>query len=87
MVMPGLLDRFLARKGYEGQLTSEPRSAVEGDNLFHTLPGRHSVHGRFDYCARNRVWTFNPFFMRLGIIPSVAVLIFLSAFLTALFFA
>ncbi len=47
-VLPGWLDRKLARDAYEGQLeprlTSEPRP----DNLLHPVPGDHGAHGRFD---------------------------------------
>jgi NAD(P)-dependent dehydrogenase (short-subunit alcohol dehydrogenase family) len=86
MVMPGLLDRFLARKGYESQLALEPQHAGEADNLFAPLPGRHAAHGRFDDRARITVRAFNPAFVRPALIFFAVALTFASAMLTLLFF-
>ena len=36
---PGLLDRYLAKKGYTGQLTDEPADPGQPDNLFEPVPG------------------------------------------------
>jgi short-subunit dehydrogenase len=52
MFVPGLADRWLARKGVEAQMTAEPTSALHRDNLFAPLPGDHGAHGRFDACAK-----------------------------------
>ena len=49
---PGLLDRYLARTGYSGQLTDEPLSADAPANLFKTANGDYGAHGRFDNRAR-----------------------------------
>lgn len=51
-VAPGLLDRYLARFGYESQQTGEPVSPDRPDNLFEPVSGDHGAHGRFD--ARSR---------------------------------
>ena len=51
---PGLLDRYLARQGYEGQLSAEPRSADAPANLFEPVEGDWGAHGRFDDRARAR---------------------------------
>lgn len=84
MLMPGMLDRFLAQKGYEGQLTSELQREEQG-NLFHALPGGHSAHGRFDDRARSRATAINPALLRPAIVLiSAAVLIFASASLVLL---
>jgi hypothetical protein len=45
---PGLLDRHLARYGYESQQADEPAAADRPDNLFAPVPGDHGAHGRFD---------------------------------------
>jgi hypothetical protein len=45
---PGLLDRYLAKKGYTGQLTNEPADPGQPDNLFDPVPGDPDTHGRFD---------------------------------------
>jgi short-subunit dehydrogenase len=51
---PGILDRFLARKAYAGQMTGQP--AIEGrpDNLEQSVPGLHRQHGRFDNRSKSR---------------------------------
>lgn len=45
---PGLLDRYLARFGYESQQTEEPTPPARPDNLFEPVAGDHGAHGRFD---------------------------------------
>jgi NAD(P)-dependent dehydrogenase (short-subunit alcohol dehydrogenase family) len=48
-VIPGLLDRYLGKTGYESQqIKGEPRDPNAPDNLRHFLPGRHRARGRFD---------------------------------------
>lgn len=60
--VPGFLDRLLARKGFSGQQTDEPRPAVQIDNLWEPLDGEHGqdygAHGDFDQKARR----FSPEF-------------------------
>ena len=51
---PGLLDRYLARTGFEGQQTDEEISGHRTDNLREPVPGAHGAHGRFDDQARPR---------------------------------
>jgi short-subunit dehydrogenase len=53
-LVPGLLDRFLARKGYSGQLTAELEKPGRPDNLFAPVADPHAAHGRFDKRASNR---------------------------------
>ena len=53
---PGLLDRYLARNGYSGQLTDEALPEHAPANLFETAPGDYAAHGRFDDAARERSW-------------------------------
>ncbi|MGE5523820.1 MAG: SDR family oxidoreductase [Rhodospirillaceae bacterium] len=47
-LIPGALDRYLARTAYEGQHTDEPVPAGRRDNLYEPVPGDHGAHGRFD---------------------------------------
>jgi len=49
---PGLLDRYLAKTGYSGQLTEEPLPADAPANLFRSTDGDYGAHGRFDDRAR-----------------------------------
>ena len=55
-LIPGLLDHYLAKAGYSGQLTGEPRPADAPANLFHTVDGDFGAHGRFDARARDASW-------------------------------
>ena len=56
MLVPGLLDRYLAKSGYTGQLTDKTKSADAPSNLFEPVPGDYGAHGRFDDRSRNRSW-------------------------------
>ncbi|SDE37543.1 SDR family oxidoreductase [Paraburkholderia lycopersici] len=53
MLAPGLVDRYLARAGYRGQLTDEPRSPDAPDDLYAPVAGDFCAHGRFDDEARD----------------------------------
>ncbi|MCJ2065402.1 SDR family oxidoreductase [Methylobacterium sp. J-088] len=55
-IAPGLIDRYLAKAGYSGQLTDKrlPRDAPS--NLFEPVPGDYGAHGRFDARARSGSW-------------------------------
>ncbi len=47
-LFPGLLDSYLAKSGYRGQLTQEPAEPGRPDNLFDPVPEMARTHGRFD---------------------------------------
>ena len=42
-----LLDRYLARTGYDSQQTDQPADPDRPNNLWEPLPGDHGAHGRF----------------------------------------
>ncbi len=47
--IPGLLDRYLGRTGYDSQqIKGEPKEANAPDNLYNYVPGTHSARGKFD---------------------------------------
>ncbi len=46
--VPGLLDRYLARTGYDGQQTAEAEDPDRPDSLWEPVAGDHGAHGRFD---------------------------------------
>jgi NADP-dependent 3-hydroxy acid dehydrogenase YdfG len=50
----GLVDRFLARKGYEAQQTPQPADPHRPSNLWAPVRGDHGAHGRFSGEARSR---------------------------------
>lgn len=51
-VAPGLLDRYLARKGYDGQMRDEDEVEDRPDNLWEPAPGKYGAHGAFDDRAK-----------------------------------
>ncbi|MBB3951511.1 NAD(P)-dependent dehydrogenase (short-subunit alcohol dehydrogenase family) [Aureimonas jatrophae] len=53
-IAPGLLDRYLARSGYSGQLTQEPKPEDAPSNLFEPVKGDYGSHGRFDSRSKPR---------------------------------
>jgi NAD(P)-dependent dehydrogenase (short-subunit alcohol dehydrogenase family) len=46
-VASGLLDRYLARTGYDAQQTAEPDDPDRPNNLWRPVPGDHGARGRF----------------------------------------
>jgi NAD(P)-dependent dehydrogenase (short-subunit alcohol dehydrogenase family) len=52
---PRLVDRYLARTGYDAQQTAEPAGPGRRDNLYEPVPGAHATHGDFD--ARSSGWS------------------------------
>jgi hypothetical protein len=59
-VAPRLLDRYLARHGYDAQQTDESERSDRQHNLWQPLDDAHDVgaHGRFDAQARASSWQF-----------------------------
>ncbi|WP_345712217.1 SDR family oxidoreductase [Kineococcus glutinatus] len=49
-----LLDRYLARTGYDGQQSPGDERPQVGDNLHGPVPGDHGAHGRFDARSHRR---------------------------------
>jgi NAD(P)-dependent dehydrogenase (short-subunit alcohol dehydrogenase family) len=53
-LVPGWLDRYLAKVGYDAQQTDEPRPHEQPDNLWHPVGGAEiAAHGAFDRRARS----------------------------------
>jgi short-subunit dehydrogenase len=50
-LFPSYADEYLAKNGYESQQTDEPKDETQTDNLFQTVEGNFTAHGRFDYKA------------------------------------
>jgi NAD(P)-dependent dehydrogenase (short-subunit alcohol dehydrogenase family) len=57
-VVPGLLDRYLARTGYKSQQDKSPREADQPANLWHPVDEEggpdYGAHGRFDERSTSR---------------------------------
>jgi len=47
-LLPGFIDRYLARNGYESQQYDGPVEQNRRDNLWEPVPGDHGAHGDFD---------------------------------------
>ena len=52
---PGLLDRYLARTGFDSQQYDGKEDPNRPDNLWQPVPGDHGAHGTFD--ARSKSWS------------------------------
>jgi hypothetical protein len=50
--IPGLLDWYLGRTGYKSQQTGEPEQPDRPSNLWESVPGDFTAHGRFDDRAK-----------------------------------
>lgn len=46
-VSPWFLDRYLAKKAWDGQMSTEPVRPDRPNNLFHYVPGNYEAHGEF----------------------------------------
>jgi hypothetical protein len=58
-IIPGWLDRYLARMAYEGQQTETAIVPTRPDNLFSSVPGDYGAHGIFDsrsQCGSTQLW-------------------------------
>ncbi len=59
-IAPWFLDRYLARFGYESQMSPEPAQKDAPDNLFKPIEGDFGAHGRFDAQALQSVDLRSP---------------------------
>jgi NAD(P)-dependent dehydrogenase (short-subunit alcohol dehydrogenase family) len=50
--VPGLLDRYLGRTGFDSQQTDVPEDPARPDNLWKPVSGDRGAHGRFDDASR-----------------------------------
>ncbi len=57
-IVPGVIDRYLARTGYRAQQAKEPRDRMRPDNLFAPVEQDAGAHGPFDDQAHGR--SFQP---------------------------
>jgi hypothetical protein len=72
-VAPGLIDRYLAKAGYTGQLTDQPADPKAPGNLYEPVPGPYGAHGRFDERARTGSWEMFTSRRRYAASAAVAV--------------
>ena len=81
MVVPGWLDRYLARTTWDGQMTDEPEQKRR-DALFEPVPELHRTRGRFTVPERPSVRAFDPRHVRMVVaLAGVGVAVALIAVL------
>jgi NADP-dependent 3-hydroxy acid dehydrogenase YdfG len=78
---PGLLDHYLARYGYQSQLTRRDRPAHAPDNLWSPLDEHadHGAHGDFDLVARGADWHWQLNRKRRVVLGGAAGLVLVAA--------
>jgi len=59
MIAPGLLDRYIGKTGWDGQVTEVPNPHAP-DNLYQPAPGHQGERGRFGGRARAHAWILDP---------------------------
>jgi hypothetical protein len=74
-VVPGLLDRYLARTGYDAQQTNEAARLDRPDNLFEAADdsGDYGAHGIFDRHSHSRSQQWWATTHRNGLVAAAAV--------------
>jgi len=72
---PGLLDRYLAKTGYDAQQTDQPDDPNRADNLFSPVPFDLGARGAFDdrSHARSAQWWVTKHRAALGAVGGAAV--------------
>ena len=76
MLLPGVLDRLLARKAYSGQMTKVPVTPNRRNNLLTPVHDLHRTHGSFGAeAARSAVVVSGPA-ARIGVVLAGATLAF-----------
>jgi NAD(P)-dependent dehydrogenase (short-subunit alcohol dehydrogenase family) len=53
-IAPPLVDRYVAKQAWDGQLADQPVNGDRPDNLFAPVEGDRGAHGRFDEGSRDR---------------------------------
>ena len=70
MLMPDLVDRFLANAGKSNETTNALADRSRPDNLFEAGRGDPGAHGRFDDKSSDDAFAFNPTWIRIGLAGS-----------------
>ncbi|MGH8328502.1 MAG: SDR family oxidoreductase, partial [Steroidobacteraceae bacterium] len=72
---PGWLDRLLARKAWDGQMTAERAPAAEPGNLYEPVARHGGSHGRVDHTAEGEVEAYGPGLLRAGTAGAAGLLV------------
>jgi len=82
MLVPAYADRYLARHGYRGELTSERADRNRPDNLYEPVDTDPGAHGRFDDRAVDHVVAADPRWLKLGLAAVLGVVAGATLFAT-----
>ncbi|MBK8907119.1 MAG: SDR family oxidoreductase [Rhodospirillales bacterium] len=77
-VWPGLLDRMMSSKAWDGQFLDKEIAPDRPDNLFNPVEGLHATHGQFDDRAKPRspqFWLERYRLMEVGAALLLSVLV------------
>jgi NAD(P)-dependent dehydrogenase (short-subunit alcohol dehydrogenase family) len=83
--IPGLLDHFLARTGYNSQQYDDREDPNRAHNLWQPVPGDHGAHGAFDDRAKSysaQLWLSEH---RAWILLTIAAIVLAAAIVFFLF--
>lgn len=83
-VVPGLLDRLLARRAWAGQYSERPLPPDRQDNLHAPVAGNFGAHGRFDDRSKSWSWQFWFTIHRRAVATALLIAVFLLGLLLRL---
>ena len=84
MLLPGRLDRMMAKGAYDGQMGDPENMSDRPDNLYQPVEGLHRSAGRFTAQARDKAFGLSSETAGLLLALSVAIVAILTILLTAL---
>jgi hypothetical protein len=71
--IPGWIDRYLARHGYPGEMTSVKARTNRPDYLYDPVDTDPGVHGHFDARTTDHLAAADPRWLKLGIAAALGV--------------
>jgi NADP-dependent 3-hydroxy acid dehydrogenase YdfG len=83
-IVPGLLDRYLGRTGFDSQQTNEPEDPNRPNNLWSPVPGDHGARGTFTARAHPRSYELRASLNRGWIAAAVGATIAAGGYYFAL---
>ncbi len=81
VLVPGLIDRYLARHVYRGEMT-QMKAAARPDNLYEPVDTDPGARGRFDARAAGRVAAADPRWLKLGLAAALGAVAGATLFAT-----
>jgi NAD(P)-dependent dehydrogenase (short-subunit alcohol dehydrogenase family) len=73
MLIPGVIDRYLARHGYNGEMTDMKAQANRPNNLYDPVDTDPGAHGRFDSRSSHHVAAADPRWLKFGIAAALGL--------------